>query len=970
MFGFEKTQIDKDILDIGVVGDVNKEPIIGIKVNRYNAKYKILRLLLLAEQMKIYKKQIAELLKKNVSDDEEAGEAVQQKVAELEKKIAKVKQLGRKDLSGNKILTSPSAGLNNEKNAKETLNNIFKENNLLATLQILFSENPSESLSSPTALNDYRQLMQEAKLPLQLPHIKKKGSTVRVEFGDDLSRQAEYLSNQLDNICTHVKNLYKGDEYVDKVISDISSFENADITADADVEDIIKEAEEKVEAVEEIISSEVKPYTEEETKNKYGFTIQKHYENNVKDGKENKVLSAITVAGITFKPQDKQTIAVSTSNSALNAGYGYVNMDYYTATNEHGELRRYYFNVQTGFIFETPDVDITELTESFDCRIFNGEKWLDNKNNNVCFSHKPGQGGAFQFSFWDTDGNQKYCSPLSNVVAVLPPAFKIKFDDNEKGNFRPAEYNRRLDKLIETMEKNSLQDLSDDDIRQELKVLLGLKGKNIEGKIGGKIKRVIENGISASGVLTPFTVATAMLDQAKKEVHNKKNPKFREINVSAILPILKNIRKYGIMNFGKKEVREEIFRLYNELFGIKMTPKKRGTVKKFLTEDKEIGELDKLTIKRYTESVDGFFDNGDYLDSEIKNQNGDVFNLKELFPFFESNNKNLLQCFEYKDGHQHKKIDQKRCKFELTRSGDHQYKFTPQTCDTDWGYTLLDEGAATYCTNASNRINGLKGAFNGDITGIRGKKHVDTILKFDDETKGKIDNVNNEIKNQGNDSRELNSLTDTVYDVAKKCNNGFNLFEEVAHEENKLKDETKKELLESKSRFSDIGKIAIKKLEKIQEKKEKEEIKKRQKELEEEEEQEESLPKEHNEEDRERMQARMQEILKRNAEMERKRFQNNVNQQIIKLNEISDKNIFQRILHYFLDFFSKDYSLYKNAVKFVKQMPLEQLAQQKQLIEALNIASEKLYARPCKEIQSFVQLNLKNTRKQQQQKQV
>ena len=157
---------------------------------------------------------------------------------------------------------------------------------------------------------------------------------------------------------------------------------------------------------------------------------------------------------------------------------------------------------------------------------------------------------------------------------------------------------------------------------------------------------------------------------------------------------------------------------------------------------------------------------------------------------------------------------------------------------------------------------------------------------------------------------------------------------------------------------------------KFKKKKEKEEIKKRQKELEEEEEQEESLPKEHNEEDRERMQARMQEILKRNAEMERKRFQNNVNQQIIKLNEISDKNIFQRILHYFLDFFSKDYSLYKNAVKFVKQMPLEQLAQQKQLIEALNIASEKLYARPCKEIQSFLQLNLKNTRKQQQQKQV
>ena len=51
-------------------------------------------------------------------------------------------------------------------------------------------------------------------------------------------------------------------------------------------------------------------------------------------------------------------------------------------------------------------------------------------------------------------------------------------------------------------------------------------------------------------------------------------------------------------------------------------------------------------------------------------------------------------------------------------------------------------------------------------------------------------------------------------------------------------------------------------------------------------------------------------------------------------------------------------------------MPLEQLEQKKQLIEALNIASEKLYARPCKEIQSFVQLNLKNTRKQQQQKQV
>ena len=207
----------------------------------------------------------------------------------------------------------------------------------------------------------------------------------------------------------------------------------------------------------------------------------------------------------------------------------------------------------------------------------------------------------------------------------------------------------------------------------------------------------------------------------------------------------------------------------------------------------------------------------------------------------------------------------------------------------------------------------------------------------------------------------------TVYRVAKNCNN-FDLFEGIAagNATDKLKDDTKKELLESKSRFSDIGKKAIKKIEKIQEKKEKEEIKKRKKELEEEE-KEESLPQERNEEDREQLQARMQEILKRNTEMERKRFQNNVNQQIIKLNEISDKNIFQRILHYFLDFFSKDYSVYKNAVKFVKQMPLERLAQQQQLIEALNIASEKLYARPCKEIQSFVQLNLKNTRKQQQQ---
>ena len=90
----------------------------------------------------------------------------------------------------------------------------------------------------------------------------------------------------------------------------------------------------------------------------------------------------------------------------------------------------------------------------------------------------------------------------------------------------------------------------------------------------------------------------------------------------------------------------------------------------------------------------------------------------------------------------------------------------------------------------------------------------------------------------------------------------------------------------------------------------------------------------------------------------------------MQLNEISDKNIFQRILHYLLDFFSKDYSVYKNTVNFVKRMPLARLAQQKQLIEALNIASEKLYSRPCKEIQSLVQLNLENTRNQQQQKQV
>ena len=954
MFSFDKTKIDPAILDIGVVGDVNKEPIIGIKVDRSNAKYKILRLLLLAEKMKIYRKKIDEHLKKNVSNDgepEDNPEAESQEVKELNEKIAEVKNQARRVLTGNKLFTSPLAGLNNEKNAKETLNNIFKENNLLATLQILFSEDPYSNISSSLkSLNDYKALLVEANLPLQLPHIKKKGNKFNVDFGEKREYQDTYLLNQLNNFCSHVKDLYKGDEYVDKVISDISSFDSKDI-ADVDIDNmeanggIIKEVDEKVKAVEEIISSKVKPDTEEKTKAKGCFTIQKNYENNVKDGKENKVLSSIAVAGITFKKDDKKSEVLNIDSEAdFNDGKEHVVINYYTATNENGETRRYYFNSQTGFIFETPDKPMKDLTESFDYRIFNGKKWLDNKNNNVCFSHKPGQGGAFQFSFWDTDGNQKYCSLFSNVVAVLPPAFKIKLDDNEKDNFGPAEYNRRLDKLIKTMQKSPFQDLSDDDIRQELKVLLGLKGKGISRST---LTKIVTFGKKSDAI-----------------------PDFKKVRVSDILPILKRIRKYGIMNFGKKEAREEILRLYNEL-GIKMTPKKRGTQRRFLTADKSIRNLDKHTIKRYTESVDGFFDNGDYLDSQFENQKGDVFNLKELFPFFESYNKNLLQCFEYKDGHQHKKIDQKRCKFQFTRDDDHQYKFTSQTCDTDWGCTLLDEGAETYCTNASKRIAGLKDAFKKHITGIRGKKYEDTILAFDDETKGKIDSVKTEIANQGNDSCELNSLTNTVYEIATKCNN-FDLFEGITNEiveenkKNKLKDETKKELLESTSRFSDIGKKAIKKIEKIQEKKEKEEIKKRQKELEEEE-KEESLPQERNEEDRGQMQARVQEILKRDAENARKRFQNNVNQQIMKLNEISDKNIFQRILHYFLDFFSKDYSVYKNTIKFVKQMPLEQLAKQQQLIKALNIASEKLYARPCKEIPNFVQLNLENTRKQQQQ---